>query len=64
MVFITTKTVCMSELNVLLVYPACSKYKYNASEADCRTSVRSLFSSGRAHTSLSLSLSASALLSG
>ncbi len=43
MVFITTTTVCMSELNVLLVYPACSKWKYCATEADCR--VRSLFHS-------------------
>ncbi len=42
-----TTTVCVSELNVLLVYTACSKYKYNASEADC-----SAFS-----LSLSLSLS-------
>ncbi len=25
------------------VYPACSKFKYYASEADCRTSARSLF---------------------
>ncbi len=26
-------TIYVSELNVLLVYPACSKQKYNASEA-------------------------------
>ncbi len=32
-VFITMTTVCMSELNVLLVFPACSKLKYYASEA-------------------------------
>ncbi len=41
--FITTTTVCMSKLNVLLVYPACSKLKYYASEADSRKSTRSLF---------------------
>ncbi len=60
-VFIATTTVCVSELNVLLVYPACSKYKYNASEDDCHASARSLSFPARAHTSLSLSLSASAL---
>ncbi len=54
LVFITTTTVCVSELNMVLVYPTCSKYKYNASEADCRTSARFLFPS--VHTSLSLSL--------
>ncbi len=53
-----TTTVCVSELNVLLVYPGCSKWKYYASEADCRASARSLFPS--AHTS---SLSESALFS-
>ncbi len=53
-VFSTTTTVCMSELNVLLVYPACSKLNYYASEdADSRESTRSLFAS--AHTSLSAS---------
>ncbi len=42
-VFITMTTVCMFELNMLLVYPACSKLKYYASEdADCRESARSL----------------------
>ncbi len=47
---------------LLLVYPACSKLKYYASEdADCRTSARSLFPSAR--TTLSLSLSVSALFS-
>ncbi len=52
-VFITTTTVCVSELNVLLVYPACSKLKYDVSEdADCRASARSLFLG--AHTPLSL----------
>ncbi len=38
-----TSTVCVSELNVLLVYPACSKWKYYASEADyreCKVSLR------------------------
>ncbi len=50
-------------VEVLLVYPACSKYKYYASEADCRTSARSLFPSARTPLSLSLSLSASALYS-
>ncbi len=63
MVFITTTTVCVSELNVLLVYPACSKLKY-ASEADCRTSVRSLFPSARTPLSLSLSLRLLCLASG
>ncbi len=53
----------VSELNVLLVYPACSKLKYYASEADCRASARSLFPSARTPLSLSLSLSASALYS-
>ncbi len=53
----------MSKLNVLLVYPACSKYTYNASEADCRASARSLFPSARTPLSLSLSLSLSALFS-
>ncbi len=52
--FITTTTVCVSELNMLLVYPACSKYKYYASEADCRTSARSLSFPAGAHLSLSL----------
>ncbi len=46
---------CVSELNMLLVYPACSKYEYNASEADCRSSARSLFPSVRTHLSFSLS---------
>ncbi len=55
-VFITTTTVCVSELNVLLVYPACSKWKYYASEADCCTSAKSLFPSAHTHLSLSLSL--------
>ncbi len=41
----TTTTICVSELYVLLVYPACSKLKYNASEADCRARARSLFPS-------------------
>ncbi len=61
--FITTTTICVSELNMLLVYPACSKLKYYASETDVLTSLSSLFP--RAHTplSLSLSLSAVALLS-
>ncbi len=65
MVFITTTTVCVSELNVLLVYPACSKFKYYAPDADCRASARSLFPSARTPLSLSvsLSLSASALYS-
>ncbi len=63
MLFITTTTVCVSELNVLLVYPACSKLKY-ASEADCRTSVRSLFPSARTPLSLSLSLRLLCLASG
>ncbi len=45
-----------SKLNVLLVYPACRKWKYHASEdADCRESARSLFPS--VHTALSLSAS-------
>ncbi len=57
MVFITMTTVCVSELNVLLVYPGCSKWKYYASEADCRASARSLFPA--AHTPLSLSHSLS-----
>ncbi len=61
MVFITTTTVCVSELNVLLVYLACSKLKYYASDVDCRA--RSLFSSARTHLSLSLCLCASALFS-
>ncbi len=47
----------LSELNVLLVYPANSKLKYCASEADCRASTRSLFPSLRTSLSLSLSLS-------
>ncbi len=50
----TTTTVCVSELNMLLVYPACSKLKYYASEADCHMSARSLFPS--VHTPLSLLL--------
>ncbi len=49
-------TVSVSELNVLLVYPACSKLKYYASEADYLESARSLFPSVRTHLSLSLSL--------
>ncbi len=51
-------TVCLSELNVLLVYPACSKLKilWILSEADGRMSARSLFPSMR--TPLSLSASA------
>ncbi len=57
-VFITTTTVCMSELNMLLVYPSCSKFKYYASEdADCRVSTKSLFPI--ACTALSLSAPAS-----
>ncbi len=44
-VFITTTAVCVSKLNVLLVYPACGTYKYNASEADCCASAMSLFCS-------------------
>ncbi len=57
--FSTTTTVCMSELNVLLVYPACSKLNYYASEdSDSRESTRSLYPS--AHTSLSLCLLCSA----
>ncbi len=32
-VFITTTNICVSELNVLLVYSACSKRIYHASEA-------------------------------
>ncbi len=43
--FITTTTVCVSELNVLLYYPACCKWKYYASEANGCTSARSLFPS-------------------
>ncbi len=30
---LNSTTVCMSELNVLLVFPACRKFKYYASEA-------------------------------
>ncbi len=52
-----TTTVWVSVLNLLLVYPAWSKWKYYASEADCHTSMRSLFPS--THTPLSLSLSLS-----
>ena len=47
-----TTIVCASELNVLLVYPACSKIKFYASKADCRTSARSLFPSARTLLSL------------
>ncbi len=61
-VFVTTTTICLSELNVLLVYPACSKYKYNASEVDCHASEMSL--SQRAHTALSLSVLFSVKLKG
>ncbi len=63
MVFITTTTVCVSELNVLLVYPVCSKLKYYGFEADCRTSARSPFPSTRTPLSLSLSLSVRLLCS-
>ncbi len=56
-VFITTTTICVSELNVLLVYPACSKLKYCAFEADCHTSARYLFPIERTSLSLSISLS-------
>ncbi len=55
---VTTTTVCVSELNVLLVYPACSKYKYYASEADWR---EVSLSQSKFSLSLSLSLSLSPL---
>ncbi len=52
-----------NRLRVQVERASCSKLKYYASEADSRTCVRSLFPSARAHTSLSLSLSASARFS-
>ncbi len=46
-----------------LVYPACSKLKYYASEIDCRESARSLFPSMRTPLSLRLLCSARTHLS-
>ncbi len=70
--FIIMTTVCVSELNVLPVYPAYSKLKYYVSETDCMRE-REVSLSQCAHTLfstfilfslslyLSLSLSVSAL---
>ncbi len=69
--YFRTTTVWVSVLNLLLVYPAWSKWKYYASEADCRRVAViwswlphkhevSLSQHARTHLSLSLSLSLSA----
>ncbi len=54
MLFIYEICIKRGQVERLLVYPSCSKLKYNAAEVDCSASARSHFPS--THTSLSLSL--------